>query len=129
MIVRGRHLLWHWVGDGERGSGTVLVLGVMGVVAVLAMVLAALGGAQGARGRAQAAADLGSLAAATSARYGVDGCATAADAVARNGAELVACTREGGGVVRVEVRCALGFGVLGAVLEDAQAQARAGPAP
>lgn len=118
----------HPPGPGDRGSGTVLVLGIVGAAIVVATVLAALATAQGARGRAQTAADLGALAAATALRHGEDACEVAADAVRRNGADLVECLRQEDGVVRVETRYPLGVGVLGAVLGDGGAWARAGPA-
>ena len=50
---------------GERGSGTVLVLGVIGVLLALAVGVAALIQAQAAAGRARLAADLAALGGAT----------------------------------------------------------------
>ncbi|GAA1718300.1 hypothetical protein GCM10009809_12740 [Isoptericola hypogeus] len=116
----------------ERGAGTVLVLAVAAVVVLLALAVGVLGSAQRARGTAQAAADLGALAAATAVRRGSDSCAVAEEAVRRNGAELVACSPEPGGVVGVRTaRAAVGAGAgpWDAVLGDARAHARAGPRP
>jgi secretion/DNA translocation related TadE-like protein len=117
---------------GDRGAGTVLVLALAAVVVLLALAVGALGAAQRARGSAQAAADLGALAAATAWRQGGDPCATAAEAVRRNDGRLAACVPEGGGTVGVRVtRPALGpeAGAWAASLGDAAARARAGPRP
>lgn len=109
--------------DAERGSTTVLVLGVVGVGAVLLLVLAALGGVTQARAQAQAAADLGAISAATAAArpHGADPCYAAASAVVQAGAVLVSCSLAGAdAVVVARVPTAVG---------DAVATARAGPAP
>jgi len=110
----------------DRGSGTVLALGLIAVAFVLGLALAALASAQGARGQAQAAADLAALAAATALQGGWQACPTADETAARNGAVVVACVEQGHGVVRVDVtREATGWaGALG----TARAAARAGPA-
>ncbi|AEG43188.1 Rv3654c family TadE-like protein [Isoptericola variabilis] len=116
--------------DRERGAGTALVLALAAVVVVLVLAVAALGAAQRARGAAQAAADLGALAAASALRYGEDACTTASAAVGRNGAELATCAVEPGGVVRVSAtQPAVGPpGWAVAPLGEATAAARAGPA-
>ena len=116
----------------ERGAGTVVVLALAAVVVLLALAVGALGAAQRARGAAQAAADLGALAAATAWRQGADPCATATEAVHRNGGQVVACVPEDGGTVGVRAsRAALGpeVGPWAASLGDATAHARAGPRP
>ena len=115
-------------GDLERGAGTVLVLGIVAVAVVLALALAAIGGAQRARGTAQAAADLGALAAATVLQRGGDPCAAAGDAVARNHGRLASCVPEGAGIVEVKVTVPVTFAPFlpGA---QAEAHARAGPRP
>ncbi|MFI2293540.1 Rv3654c family TadE-like protein [Isoptericola sp. NPDC019571] len=116
----------------ERGAGTVVVLALAAVVVLLALAVGALGAAQRARGAAQAAADLGALAAATAWRQGADPCATATEAVRRNGGRVVACVPEDGGTVGVRAtRAALGPEVVPWVgsLGDAAAHARAGPRP
>lgn len=115
---------------GERGAGTVLVLGVVAVALLLGLGLAALGAAQAARGAAQAAADLGALAGATALRDGFDACATAHEAVQRNGSRLVLCEPGGGATVRVvAARAADGPtpGPWAGLLGEARAAARAGP--
>ncbi|PZR51756.1 histidine kinase [Xylanimonas oleitrophica] len=112
----------------ERGSGTVLLLGVAAVVVLLFVALAALGASQRARGAAQAAADLGALAAATALRGGLDPCGAAAEAVVRNQATVVGCEQEAGGVVSVAVTRPVA-GVPGWAGGEARAEARAGPRP
>lgn len=119
--------------DRQRGSGTVLVVGLMAAVILLAAAVGVLAGAQRARSAAQTAADLGSLAAATSvavpegvtlapsAGGGVDACALAREVVTRNGAVLVRCTAGPDGVVDVATSVRRGPGT-------ATATARAGPA-
>lgn len=112
--------------DRERGTGTVLILGIVGAVLVLAVGIAALGAAQNARGAAQAAADLGALAGATALRDGFDPCGTATAAVVRNGGEVASCEVLGGGVVRVAATRAPAV-AFGGALGPARASARAGP--
>jgi len=108
------------------------VLAAAAVVVLLALAVGTLGAAQRARGSAQAAADLGALAAATAWRQGADPCATAAEAVRRNGASVETCVPEGGGVVTVRVSREVqgpAVGPWAAGLGDAAAHARAGPRP
>ncbi|MCF4119596.1 histidine kinase [Antribacter sp. KLBMP9083] len=115
---------------GERGAGTVLVLGVVAVALLLGLGLAVLGAAQAARGAAQAAADLGALAGATALRDGFDACVTAQEVVRRSGSRLVSCEPGGGGTVRVVAARAAGLqtpGPWAGVLGEARAAARAGP--
>jgi secretion/DNA translocation related TadE-like protein len=115
--------------DPERGSGTVLVLGIVASILLLALGIAALGTAQNVRGATQAAADLGALAGATALRDGFDPCDTARATVSRNGAEIASCEVFDGGVVRiVATREAAGpGGELNGALGQARASARAGP--
>ncbi|MBO1753056.1 histidine kinase [Actinotalea sp. BY-33] len=104
--------------DPERGAGTVLVLALVAVVILLSASVAVLGRAQAAGASAQTAADLAALAAAASiavptgmvlapearsAAGGERGCALAAPVAERNGAAVLACEEQGGGVVAVEV--------------------------
>lgn len=99
-------------GASDRGSGTVLVLGLVAVVLVLTAAVAALARGQGARVSVQTAADLAALAAAESIAIpsgvvlpsegpATEPCALAGDVAARNGAALTRCTVIGGGVVEV----------------------------
>jgi hypothetical protein len=121
--------------EHERGSGTVLVIGLVAVVLVLGAALGALGRVQGARSGARTAADLGALAAASAiavpdgitlaapaAPGRADGgpCALAAEVVERNGARLSGCMHLGSGVVQVTA-------TRPTVIGPASATARAGP--
>ncbi|QTE31240.1 histidine kinase [Pengzhenrongella sicca] len=129
----------------------MLVLGLVAVTLVLIAALALVARAQAARGAAQAAADLGALAAAEALVRGPDGpdvrapdgpdgpdvrapdgpggpsgldgsaCDLAGQVVSANGATLTACRVLGGGVVRVSASVPGGLGT-------ATASARAGPA-
>lgn len=102
--------------EGERGSATVLVLGVVAVVLCLTVALAGLARAANLRGAAQAAADLAALAGAQSLVAGGDPCAVAAEVARANGAELESCRPLPGAHVEVSTRKA-----------EARARARAGP--
>ena len=105
----------------ERGSGTVLLLAIVGALVVVGGAIGLLAAAQGARGRAQSAADLAALAAASAWQDGWgDPCAVAAVAVRRNGARLVGCTAREGGVVAVVAS-------VGSPAGAATAHAQAGP--
>lgn len=116
----------------ERGAGSVLVVGVVAVTLLLGAGVGVLAAAQRARAVAQTAADLGALAAAASVTVpqgvvmatppsaGVDPCALAAEAVARNGAVLESCGVRPDGVAEVTASRRTGPGV-------AVARARAGP--
>lgn len=112
----------------DRGSAAVLLLGVCLLAVVLAVGVGAVGAAVVARHRAQAAADLGALAAADVAigRHPGVPCIAAAQVARANGAALEQCVVFGDDVaVRAVVR------PLGAAarLGVAAASARAGPGP
>ena len=111
---------------GERGSGTVLVLGVIGVLLALAVGVTALIRAQAAAGRARLAADLAALGGATalnSITAPADPCAVAGGVARANGAVLSSCAVTGEDVV---VEVGVRVQVLG-VGRTATAAARAGP--
>lgn len=107
----------------DEGSGTVILIGLVCVVIVMAAFLGLLASAQSARARAQAAADLAALAAASRLLpLGAgDPCGIAGQTASRNGGRLAVCEDEGGGVVRVRV-------VVSTQVGAASAEARAGPA-
>lgn len=121
-------------GRAERGSGTVLTLGLVAVVCALMVGIALLGRAQCARTTAQTAADLAALAAAQDVRdassgqfglgSGVSGapCEVARQVARANDSSLTGCWLLDGGVVRVTTARPGGLGA-------ATASARAGPAP
>jgi secretion/DNA translocation related TadE-like protein len=115
----------------ERGSATVLALGVVGAVVVLLAGGTALGGAVRAAHQAQAAADLASLAAAVALQQGAGpdaACRRAAGSAHTNGAVLRACSpaADDSVTVRVSVEPPDPVGVLPG---QATASARAGARP
>ena len=111
------------VPEGERGSGTALMLGVVGVGLALLLIIALLVSVVRARAIAQTGADLAALAAATAVARpggGASPCDQAARAAAGSGATLTACVVEGA-YVQVTASRATPIG-------DAVAHATAGPA-
>ncbi|SEB68262.1 Rv3654c family TadE-like protein [Arthrobacter woluwensis] len=114
--------------EPERGSGTVLSLG-LGLVLVTAVLLVVLlGQAATLASRAAAAADLSALAAADAARglRNGDPCTVAAEIAARDGARLDSCELQGPSGDIAEVRASVG-GAFG--LGRGEGRARAGPPP
>ena len=111
----------------ERGSGTVLVLGIIAVLLAMAVCAGGLIQAQAAAGKARSAADLAALGGATALSSVVapsEPCETAGRVARANGAEVTVCTVVGEDVVvEVSVRTR----VLG-VVREAVSTARAGPA-
>lgn len=112
----------------ERGSGTMLSLG-LGLVLVIAVLLVVLlGQAASLASRAAAAADLSALAAADAARGLRDGdpCTVAAEIASRDGAQLDSCELQGPSRDVAEIRTSVGsvFGV-----GRGEGRARAGPPP
>ncbi|WP_120006752.1 Rv3654c family TadE-like protein [Nesterenkonia muleiensis] len=78
----------------ERGSGTVVAVGIIAVLIVLLALVALLGAAAAAKTQAARAADLAALAAADTAR-GMntgDPCTVAEEVAARNNAVLQKCS-------------------------------------
>ncbi len=119
----------------ERGSGTVLAVGLLGVLVVLVAVVYALGLAAAVNTQAARAADLAALAAADTARGLAPGdpCTEARQVAQHNQAVLEDC-RVGGayaGEVRVQVSREATMGAFGHFLPlpplRATASARAGP--
>ena len=107
----------------ERGAAVVMVIGLM---AVLAFVAAASVGTIAivlAHRRAQVAADLGALAAASALRDGADPCAAATRIADRHDAALTRCDVDGSSVVVTTAVTLLP--ALGGM--DVPARARAGP--
>ncbi|WP_069386059.1 Rv3654c family TadE-like protein [Cellulosimicrobium cellulans] len=115
--------------DGERGAGSVLVLGIVAGLVVVLVALGSLAQAQALRGRAQAGADLAALAAASALRDGWDACGRAHETAARNDVRVTGCAEAGEGSVRVDVTAGPVVEVLDVALGEATAAARAGPAP
>ncbi|WP_436702030.1 Rv3654c family TadE-like protein [Nocardioides sp. BYT-33-1] len=117
-------------GPGERGAASVLTLAMAGVLLLVGAAAGVVGAIVVAQRRAQAAADLAALAAATAlagqvGHSGRDPCATAAEVAADNGAELHSCRTDGHEAeVAVRVRGPRWLGQD----QDLVATARAGPA-
>jgi secretion/DNA translocation related TadE-like protein len=108
----------------EAGSATVLGVQVIGMLAILTLVCVAVAAVVLAHRRAQAAADLGSLAGAAALQRGDPACAAASDVARRNYGVLRSCLVLGETVtVRVEVTTPP---LLGQVRHTV-AVARAGP--
>jgi secretion/DNA translocation related TadE-like protein len=114
---------WH---AGDRGSGTVWMLGLIGLTWSMAVMAMTVGGVRAARHRAYAAADLAALAAAAHATGGRPGaCRLAAEVARGSGARLRRCAlhdRVSEVVVTSDARSVLPLGRL-----TATARARAGP--
>lgn len=128
-------------GPSERGSGTVLAVGLAGVLCTLLVAGVTLLGVVAAAHRAAAAADLAALAGAQSLAgaqplpgtrpvaggRAVDGCGRARAIARAHDADVVGCTRRGE-EIWVRVTVPVGWAPPG-VPRVAQASARAGPAP
>lgn len=111
--------------SGERGAGTVLVLGVVLTIATALLAVSVLASGYLARRQAASAADLAALAAATRlADGGGDPCRTAAEIAAANFATLRQCAVQG-----FDVEVAVWVAVPGPMhwLPDQERRARAGP--
>lgn len=111
----------------ERGSGSVLVLGVAAVTLVVLVAAVSLAGTVRARHVAESAADLAALAAAVALEQGVPpavACARAADVARPQGATVV-CRTDGADAL-VEARAPVPSAVA-ALGGAAAARARAGP--
>jgi len=116
----------------QRGSGTVLVLGVCAVVMILAVAGLAVAGAAVSAHVAATAADLAAIAAATARVQGApDACASGAAVAAANASTLTRCTLLADDSVQVTVESAMS-GTDGRLTRwlgggAARAVARAGP--
>ena len=110
--------------DDQRGSATLFGVFVIGVLTLFTLVCVGLAGIVVAHRRAQSAADLGSLGAATAIQRGRSPCPTAADVVRRNGGRLTGCRVQGETVtLGVDVATVRIFGWV----RHTGAMARAGP--
>jgi secretion/DNA translocation related TadE-like protein len=100
----------------ERGSGTMLMVGVLGVLLALATATIWAAGYLAAAHKARAAADLAALSGAVAIQAGADGCAAARRVAVDNGTELSACDRVGDQVdfvISVEVARPVRTGIPG----------------
>jgi secretion/DNA translocation related TadE-like protein len=114
-----------WSLRDEHGAASVVALAMLAVLLTVTVVVVHLGAATVARHRAQAAADLGALAAAVRLADGMGAACAAADAVINAmGAGSGGCSVQGLDVViAVEVPVSIGSWGTG----QAVASARAGP--
>ena len=113
----------------ERGSGTMLMVGVLGVILALGAAATWAAGYVAAAHKARAAADLAALSAAVAIEAGADGCPVARRVATDNGSTVSACDRVGDQVdfvVSVEVVRPVRTGVPGLPAE-VTAVAHAGP--
>lgn len=106
----------------ERGSGTVMALGLILLGITLTLGVAQVAVAAAGSTAAHGAADLAALMAATDVLTGGSGCGTAGEYATKNHVQLVSC-QVNGWMVRVEVLKPLGFGIV----TEARAAAKAGP--
>jgi secretion/DNA translocation related TadE-like protein len=115
------------VWDRDRGVATLWAAGAMSVVLAVMVIGVNLGAAASSRHRAEAAADLAALAAASHAGDGEPAaCAHGARVARAMSARLVSCRLAGWeAAVEIEVRPSLALGSWGV----AHGRARAGPAP
>lgn len=114
--------------SSARGEGGVATVVSLGLVALLLLVTGGSAGAVGlvvGQRRAQAAADLASLAAAQAIQAGGDACAAAGRIAGRHRVHLVGCAIDGS-VVVATVELDLPRAFAGRTL---RARARAGPGP
>ncbi|WP_370891026.1 Rv3654c family TadE-like protein [Janibacter sp. GXQ6167] len=113
---------------GERGSGTVLAVGVVAVVLTITLAVLAVVSAVNAGHHARAAADLGALAGAM--RYQTDpggACGEASRVAALNGGALEGCVASPDGRIEVTVTSRVAWRVWGLGRGEATARAVAGP--
>jgi secretion/DNA translocation related TadE-like protein len=75
----------------DRGSASILMLGIGMVVLAMGLGCAAIGAAVAQRHAAESAADLAAVAGASRIGVADDSCATASAIAVANGAEIVAC--------------------------------------
>lgn len=115
--------------SSERGSGTVLALGLVFVLLIFFVVIAGVITAISAQHKAMAAADLSALAAADTARGLREGepCTVAAEIARVNHAELKGCAQPEGYSGIVDVRTTVPIGGPFTWLGSAEGLSRAGP--
>lgn len=113
----------------ERGSGTVLALGLVSILLLLSVFMAGLSGVIKAQQTAVKAADLAALAAADTARglQAGDPCTQARQVAEANGAYLLNCASPPGTTTTVDVRIGSPIKGIFAFLGPAEAISRAGP--
>jgi secretion/DNA translocation related TadE-like protein len=112
----------------ERGSGSMLMVGVMAVVLMLGLAAICIAGYLMAAHRVRAAADLAALSGAVAVNAGQDGCTAARRTARDNGARLATCERVGDQVdFVITVRAELPVHPVPGLPASVQAVAFAGP--
>lgn len=106
----------------ERGSGTVMAMGLILLGATLILGMAQVGVAAAGSASARQAGDLAAIAGATAVLMDQDGCSTAGEYAVKNGARLTSCSVSGW-MVTVTVAKPLAFGLV----REATTTSRAGP--
>ncbi len=116
----------------DRGSSTVLVLGLIAVLLTVTVAALAVLSAVRAAHQARSAADLAALAGAVVHQQASDAstaCAEAKRIALRHDVEMLSCEVDAGGVVTVTTAAAISHRLGGVGPERAEGRARAGPAP
>ena len=111
-----RRLAAGWVRQSERGSGTMLMVGVLAVVTMFGLTGMVVAGYAMAAHAARAAADLAALSGAADLAAGGDGCSAARRVTRANRAVLESCSRVGDQVdfvLTVQVAASLALSVPG----------------
>jgi secretion/DNA translocation related TadE-like protein len=113
----------------QRGSATVLMIGIIGVIVTLSSAALLLAGYAVGYHRARAAADLSALSAATAYQQGRDACTEARQTARRNGARVDRCDVVGDAIdFVVTVRASVAAGTrLPQMPRTIVAEAYAGP--
>lgn len=125
MKIRGETVRQGSLQEGlrdERGSGTVMSLGLILLGLALTLGLAQVGVAAVGSTAAHQASDLAAIAGATAVLTGGDGCVTAGEYATKNGSHLESCSVSGW-MVTVRVAKPLKIGLV----PEAQSTSRAGP--
>jgi secretion/DNA translocation related TadE-like protein len=113
----------------ERGSGTLLMIGVLAVLLAAGLAVTCAAGYIAAAHAARAAADLAALSGAVAIESEADGCVAARKTAVRNGTWLTSCDRVGDQVdfvISVEVARTIALGLPG-LPSRVLATAHAGP--
>lgn len=125
MKIRGETVRQRSLQEGlrdERGSGTVMALGLILLGLALTLGLAQVGVAAVGSTAAHQTSDLAAIAGATAVLTGGDGCVTAGEYATKNGSHLESCSVSGW-MVTVRVAKPLKIGLV----PEAQSTSRAGP--
>ncbi|RSX55158.1 pilus biosynthesis protein TadE [Bifidobacterium dolichotidis] len=122
--LRSNKSIWHWLGQTDRGSMTVV--GAALVMACALLIVAVVMGANVLlnHARAQSAADMAAIAGAQALREGQDACSAVHRVLQANAADLQSCE-----VIADDVLVIAARDVILPFLQHTSARARAGPMP